>query len=113
MLDEVLEAESLLIGRATYEGLPAFWPERDGEFVDTMNSMPKYVVSSTLSEPLEWGTRPVVRGDIAAEIAKLKEPDGGPILVAGSATLVHFLIENALVDEYRLRRRQAPVPRPR
>ena len=67
-----------------------------------MNSMPKYVVSSTLSEPLEWNNSTVVSGDVAAEVAKLKQAEGGPILVAGSRTLVHFLIENDLVDEYRL-----------
>jgi dihydrofolate reductase len=67
-----------------------------------MNSMPKRVVSSTLSEPLEWNNSSLVEGDVPAESARLKERDGGPILVAGSATLVHSLIENALVDEYRL-----------
>jgi dihydrofolate reductase len=101
-LEEVLEAESLLIGRVTYKSFSGAWPERDGEFADKMNSMPKYVVSSTLSEPLEWQNSRVVRGDVAAEIAKLKKSDGGPILVGGSQTLVHSLVESALVDEYRL-----------
>ena len=101
-LEETLEAESLLIGRVTYEGFSAAWPEREGPFAEKMNSMPKYVVSSTLSEPLEWNNSTVVSGDVAAEVAKLKQAVGGPILVAGSRTLVHFLIENDLVDEYRL-----------
>jgi dihydrofolate reductase len=101
-LDEVLEAESLLIGRVTYEGFSGAWPEREGEFADKMNSMPKYVVSSTLSEPLEWNNSTLIRGDVAGEVEKLKQGDGGPIIVAGSQTLVHSLIESDLVDEYRL-----------
>jgi dihydrofolate reductase len=101
-LDEVLEAESLLLGRVTYEGFSAAWPERGGEFADKMNSMPKYVVSSTLSDPLEWSNSTLIHGDVSGEVAKLKQQDGGPILVAGSQTLVHSLIENDLVDEYRL-----------
>jgi len=78
------------------------WPERQGEFADKINSMPKYVVSSTLEEPLEWNNSSLIQGDVAAEVGKLKEQDGRPILVAGSATLVHSLIENDLVDELRL-----------
>jgi dihydrofolate reductase len=101
-LDEVREAESLLLGRVTYEGFSAAWPERKGEFADKMNSMPKYVVSSTLSEPLEWSNSSLIRGDLAGEVAKLKQQDGGPLLVAGSQTLVHSLIANDLVDELRL-----------
>jgi len=101
-LEEVLEAESLLLGRVTYEGFSAAWPEREGEFADKMNSMPKYVVSSALSEPLEWSNATLIRGDVAGGVAKLKQNDGGPILVAGSQTLVHSLIEDDLVDEYRL-----------
>jgi dihydrofolate reductase len=101
-LDEVREAESLLLGRVTYEGFSAAWPERKGEFAEKMNSMPKYVVSSTLSEPLEWSNSSLIRGDVAAEVAQLKQQDGGPVLVAGSQTLVHSLIENDLVDEFRV-----------
>jgi dihydrofolate reductase len=101
-LGEVLEAESHLLGRVTYESFAGAWPEREGEFADKMNSMPKYVVSSTLEEPLEWNNSTLIRGDVAEEVGKLKERGGGPILVAGSATLVHSLIENDLVDELRL-----------
>src|SRR5215211_3087245 len=101
-LKEALEAESHLLGRVTYEGFAAAWPDREGEFADHLNSMPKYVVSSTLEEPLEWNNSTLIRGDVAEEVGKLKDKDGGPILVAGSATLVHFLIENDLVDELRL-----------
>jgi dihydrofolate reductase len=101
-LDETLEAEALLLGRVTYEGFAEAWPPRSGGFADKMNSMPKHVVSSTLAEPLEWDNATVVGGDVAAEVARLKDGDGGPILVAGSSTLVHLLAERDLVDEYRL-----------
>ncbi len=101
-LNETLEAESLLLGRVTYEGFSAAWPKREGEFADKMNSMPKYVVSSTLEDPLEWNNSTLIQGDVAEEIARLKEQDDGPILVAGSATLVQSLTENDLVDELRL-----------
>ena len=100
-LAEVLEAESLLIGRATYETFSDAWPARDGEFADKMNSMPKHVVSSTLQSP-EWNNTTVVRGDWVAEVDRLKVRDGGPILVAGSAMLVRGLLERDLVDELRL-----------
>ena len=101
-LNEALEAESHLLGRVTYESFAGAWPKRDGEFADKINSMPKYVVSSTLEEPLDWKNSTLIRGDVAEEVGKLKKQDGGPILVAGSATLVHSLIENDLVDELRL-----------
>jgi dihydrofolate reductase len=101
-LAEANEAESLLLGRVTYEGFAAAWPPRTGPFADKFNSMPKYVVSSTLAEPLEWNNSTLVSGDVVAEIGKLRRRDGGPILVAGSATLVHTLVEHDLVDEYRL-----------
>jgi dihydrofolate reductase len=101
-LDETLEAESHLLGRVTYESFAAAWPERQGEFADKMNSMPKYVVSSTLEEPLQWNNSTLIRGGVAEEVGKLKEQDGGPILVPGSASLVHSLIEHDLVDELRL-----------
>jgi dihydrofolate reductase len=101
-LDETLEAESLLLGRVTYEGFAEAWPGRRGAFADKMNAMPKHVVSSTLSEPLGWENSTVLGGDPAAEVAKLKQGGDGPILVAGSCTLVHTLIEHDLVDELRL-----------
>jgi dihydrofolate reductase len=101
-LDETLAAESLLLGRVTYEGFSAAWPQRKGEFADKMNSMPKHVVSATLSEPLAWSNSAILRGDAADAVAQLKEEDGGPILVAGSCTLVRSLIENDLIDELRL-----------
>jgi dihydrofolate reductase len=100
--NEILEAGSHLLGRVTYESFAGAWPEREGEFAEKMNSMPKYVVSSTLEEPLEWNNSTLIKGDLAEEVGKLKQQDGGPILVAGSATLVRWLIENDLVDELRL-----------
>ena len=98
--DEIEEAESLLLGRKTYEGFSGAWPQREGEFADKINSMPKYVISSTLTDP-EWTNTTVLSGDVTEEIAKLKEAGEGPILVNGSAQLVHALVENDLVDEYR------------
>jgi dihydrofolate reductase len=100
-LDEVLEAEAQLLGRVTYEGFAKAWPSRGGEFADKMNSMPKYVVSKSLDEG-EWENSTVLKGDVAEEVSKLKEEVDGVILVGGSAQLVNTLIENDLVDEYRL-----------
>jgi dihydrofolate reductase len=100
-LDEALSAEALLLGRVTYEGFAAAWPSREGEFADKFNTMPKYVVSSTLAEP-EWNNTTVLRGDVAEEVAKLKQNQDGNIVVHGSARLVQTLIEDDLVDELRL-----------
>ncbi len=101
-LSEALEASSHLLGRVTYESFAGAWPEREGEFAEKINSMPKYVVSSTLPEPLEWNNSTLIKGDVAEGVAELKRRQEGPILVAGSATLVHALLENDLVDELRL-----------
>jgi dihydrofolate reductase len=99
-LHETLDAESLLLGRVTYQGFSAAWSERDGEFADKMNAMGKHVVTSTI-EDLGWNaTR--LEGDVATAVADLKNGEGGPILVAGSATLVRILLANGLVDELRL-----------
>lgn len=102
-LAEVMEAESLLLGRVTYEGFAAAWPGRSDEqgFADKMNAMPKHVASTTLHE-LEWENSTVLEGDVPRAVAALKAGDGGPILVAGSATLVKALEAHDLVDEYRL-----------
>ena len=99
---ELKEAETLLLGRKTYEGFAAAWPTRDPSdpFTARINSMPKYVISSTLTDP-EWENTTVLSGDPMEEVAKLKESGDGPILVNGSAQLVHALVENDLVDEYR------------
>jgi dihydrofolate reductase len=98
-LDEVMEADSLLLGRVTYEGFAGAWPQRGGPFADKMNNMPKYVVSTTLEDP-DWNNTSVMRD--VKDVSGLKEGDGGPIVVAGSRTLVHGLMEHDLVDEFRL-----------
>jgi dihydrofolate reductase len=100
-LEETLEAASLLIGRVTYQSFAGAWPGRTGEFADKMNAMPKYVVSTTLRDP-EWNKTVVIGNDVIGQIRRLKERHGGPVLVAGSRTLVHTLMEHDLVDEWRL-----------
>jgi dihydrofolate reductase len=100
-LDEVMAADALLLGRVTYEGFAAAWPSREGEFADKFNGMQKYVVSSTLGDP-EWSNSTVLGPDFAGEIAKLREAEGGDILVNGSGQLVQALVERDLVDEFRL-----------
>jgi dihydrofolate reductase len=100
-LEETMEAEAQLLGRVTYEGFAEAWPSREGEFADKLNSMPKYVVSSTL-EKAEWSNSTVLRGDLAEEIAGLKQEIDGVSLIAGSVQLVQALLEQGLVDELRL-----------
>jgi dihydrofolate reductase len=102
-LKETMDHEALLLGRVTYEGFAAAWPSMTDEvgFAEKMNSMPKYVASSTLTT-LDWNNSSVISGDVPTEIARLKESDGGDILVAGSGTLVRTLVAHRLVDEYRL-----------
>jgi dihydrofolate reductase len=100
-LDEALEAEALLLGRVTYEGFAEAWPTREGEFADKFNSMPKYVVSSTLEDPA-WTNSTVLKGDVPGEVAKLRQGQDGDIVVHGSARLVQTLLEHDLVDELRL-----------
>ena len=100
-LDEALEAEALLLGRKTYEGFAAAWPSREGEFADKFNTMPKYVVSSTLDRP-EWNNSTVLQGDVVDAVSELKQELGGDIVVHGSAQLVQTLLEHDLVDELRL-----------
>jgi dihydrofolate reductase len=101
--EELLSAEAMLLGRVTYEGFAAAWPGRTDEagFADKMNSMPKYVVSSTLRDP-EWNNSTVIAGDVAQSVATLKRQLRGDLLVAGSAQLVEALVERELVDELRL-----------
>lgn len=93
-LDEVMAADGLLLGRITYAGFAAAWPSREGEFADKFNTMPKYVVSNTLSDP-EWNNTRVVTLD---ELPELE----GELLVNGSGQLVQALLERGLVDELRL-----------
>ena len=100
-LDEALGAEALLVGRRSYEFLAARWPSRTGELADRLNSMPKYVVSSTLEHPA-WNNSTVLKGDVVDEVSKLKQELTGEIIVAGSIHLAHSLMEHDLADELRL-----------
>ncbi|HKF78924.1 MAG TPA: dihydrofolate reductase family protein [Candidatus Dormibacteraeota bacterium] len=102
-LDETLTAAALLLGRRTYEGFAQAWPSRTDEagFADRMNSMPKFVVSSTL-QAAEWNNSTVIRGDVAGEVSRLRQQIDGDILVAGSGRLVNALMQADLVDELRL-----------
>jgi dihydrofolate reductase len=102
-LDELIEADAQLLGRVTYEGFAAAWPQMEDEagFAEKMNGMPKYVVSSTLQQA-DWQNTTILSGDPATAVAQLKDEIDGVILVAGSATLVKSLIENDLLDELRL-----------
>lgn len=102
-LDELLASDVLLLGRRTYEGFAAAWPGRSDDvgFADKMNGMRKVVVSSTL-EAADWSGSELLRGDVAAGVASLKEESGGDVLVAGSLSLVSTLVEHGLVDELRL-----------
>jgi len=103
-LDELSSSDALLLGRATYEELAAQWPhlsEQYGGYTDMMNSYPKYVVSTTFQEPLEWNAS-LIEGDLAEEVSRLKQEPGKDILVYGSGDLVNTLMKHNLVDEYRL-----------
>jgi len=102
--EELQAADVQLMGRVTYDGFAAAWPameEATGEFGRKMNNMPKVVVSTTLTNP-EWKNTTVISGNVAAEVARLKEQYAGDVLVPASATLVETLREHDLVDEYRL-----------
>jgi dihydrofolate reductase len=100
-LNETLASECLLLGRVTYDGFAQSWPHEQGEFAEKFNSMPKYVVSSTLQDP-SWTNTTVLRGDLTDEVAKLKKGAEGDVVVHGSATLVHALVDQGFVDEFRL-----------
>ena len=102
-LDETLDSKALLLGRVTYEGFAEAWPSRTDEagFADKFNSMPKYVVSSTLKDP-EWNNSRVLEGDVVEAVSSLKAEVDGEIVVHGSARLAQTLLEHDLVDEIRL-----------
>jgi dihydrofolate reductase len=100
-LDETVAAEALLLGRVTYEGFADAWPSREGEFADKFNQMPKYVVSSTLSDP-GWANSTVLDGDLAEAVTGLKGEHEGDIYVHGSGQLVQSLLENDLFDQLNL-----------
>jgi dihydrofolate reductase len=105
-MDELLAADASLLGRVTYEGFAAAWPEREGdpemgEFADKINNMPKYVASTTMKDP-GWKNAHLISENVPGEVAKLKDQYDGDIQVAGSGTLVQTLIENDLVDQWNL-----------
>jgi dihydrofolate reductase len=99
--EENFASDALLLGRVTYQGFAAAWPERTDEGADRMNTLPKYVVSTTLNK-VEWNNSTLIKDHIVEELTKLKQQDGQDILVYGSATLVQTLIQHDLVDCYRL-----------
>jgi dihydrofolate reductase len=102
-LDELMAADAQLLGRVTYDGFAAAWPKMkdDAGFADRMNGMPKYVVSTTISDP-EWQNTTVISDDVPGQVAALKDRHDGDILIAGSAKLIATLLEHDLVDEWRL-----------
>ncbi len=100
-LDEALRAEAWLLGRRSYEFFGVRWRPRSGELADRLNSMPKYVVSSTLEDP-EWDNTTVLNGDVVTEVPKLKQELDGEIVVPASYQLARTLLEHDLVDEVRL-----------
>src|SRR6478735_6762107 len=97
-LDETMDADALLLGRVTHEGFADAWPSRTGEFADKFNTMPKYVVSSTLGDDPGWTNSTVIDGDVVATISELRAGPGGDIVVHGSARLAQTLLEHELVE---------------
>ena len=96
------EADAMLLGRVTYQEFASYWPgvsSEDQPFADHMNNTPKFVVSTTLDEPLEWQNSTLIKGNVAEEIAKLKQQPGKNIGITGSATLVRSLLRDNLLDE--------------
>jgi dihydrofolate reductase len=101
-LDEALGTQAMLMGRLTYEWFAARWPSRVGELADRLNSLPKYVASSTLEHP-NWNNSTVLTGDVLDEVAKLKHKFNGEIVIPASVRIVRTLMEHDLVDELRLK----------
>jgi dihydrofolate reductase len=99
--EEARDAEALLLGRRSYQFFAARWSSRTGPFADTLNSLPKYVVSSTLEDP-DWPNSTVLDGDVGAEASRLRQEVDGDVVVYASFGLVHALIEGGLADELRL-----------
>jgi dihydrofolate reductase len=100
-MEETMGSDALLLGRRTYEGFAEAWPQREGEFADKFNTMPKYVVSSTLRDP-DWANTTVLGGEVVEELGRLRAGSAGDIVVHGSCQLAQALIEHDLVDELRL-----------
>jgi dihydrofolate reductase len=102
--EEMAETGAYLFGRRTYEIMAGYWPSQpdDNPFAATLNGLPKYVASTTLTEPLEWQNSTLLHGDVATAVAALMEQPGGNIVVLGSGDLVQTLMEHDLVDEFGL-----------
>jgi dihydrofolate reductase len=111
--DELAESDALLLGRVTYVGFASAWPimmeqyegprrAELGEYTDMMNGYPKYVVSTTLEEPVEWNNSTLINGNVEEEVTRLKQQPGKDILVFGSGELANTLMQHGLIDEYRL-----------
>jgi dihydrofolate reductase len=100
--EQLLAADALLLGRETYEGFAASWPSRTGDFADRINSMAKYVVSTTLAEPLAWTNSRLIKGNLIEEVSRLKQQPGQDILIYGTGRLVQALLQHGLIDEHRL-----------
>jgi dihydrofolate reductase len=105
--DQLFASDALLLGRTTYETFAASWPtqewlEREGDFAERMNGLPKFVASTSLEEPLEWQNSSLLKGDVAEEIRKLKDEPGQDILMYSSAKLMHALMEHRLIDVFRI-----------
>jgi dihydrofolate reductase len=105
VLDSIVGAGGFLLGRRTYEIFAAYWPnapEEEQVIAEPLNTKPKYVASTTLTEPLAWQNSTLLQGDVAEAVAALKQEDGGDVHVIGSTRLVQTLIEHDLVDEFRV-----------
>ena len=103
--DQLFASDDLLLGRVTDEGFAATWPSMEdfeGDFAVRMNTLPKFVVSKTLDEPLEWNNSNLIKGNVAEEVSNLKRQPGQDILIYGSGDLVHTLMQYDLIDEYRI-----------
>src|SRR5947208_14530656 len=101
-LDEALGADALLLGRRSYEFFAARWPSRSGELADRLNSLPKYVVSSTLEDP-DWSNSTVLKGEAVSEVSKLQQELDGDIVILAGFQIVHALVEHELVDQLRVK----------
>jgi dihydrofolate reductase len=99
--DLLSHSDGLLLGRKSYEFFAAVWPSRSGEFPDRMNSIAKYVASTTLKDP-EWENSHLIEGDVPEAVAALKQQPGEDLIVYGSHDLTHNLLEHDLIDEYQL-----------
>jgi dihydrofolate reductase len=105
--DLLWSCDALLVGRKTYEGFASAWPteehiKAEGEFAERMNAYPKYVASTSLKEPLEWNNSHLLNGEVGEEVRKLKAKDGQDILMYSSVELMHALMEDDLIDDYRI-----------